>query len=54
MEGRQLCWREGIPQLPGHVFEWFANVLRNGCLIWQHALDKAAQSVLKGQRNVAP
>jgi hypothetical protein len=33
--------------------EWFANVLRNGCLIWQWALDNATQSILKGQCNVA-
>jgi hypothetical protein len=34
--------------------EWFANVLRNGCLTGQRALYNAAQGVLKGQRNVAP
>jgi hypothetical protein len=34
--------------------EWFANVLRNGCLIWQRTLPDTAQGVLKGQRNVAP
>jgi hypothetical protein len=33
--------------------EWFANVLRNGCLIWQCALYNTAQGVLKGQCNVA-
>jgi hypothetical protein len=54
MEGHQLFWREGIPQLPGHVFEWFANVLCNGCLIRQRTLDNAAQGILKGQRDVAP
>jgi hypothetical protein len=36
------------------MFEWFANVLRNGCLIRQHAIDKTAQGVLKGQRNITP
>jgi hypothetical protein len=34
--------------------EWFANVLRNGCLIWQGTIDNTAQGVLKGQCNVAP
>jgi hypothetical protein len=36
------------------MLEWFANVLHNGCLIWQRTLDNAAQGVLKGQRNIAP
>jgi len=33
--------------------EWFANVLRNGRLVWQRVLDNVAQGELKGQRNVA-
>jgi len=36
------------------MFEWFANVLRNGCLVWQRTFDNAVQSVLKRQRNIAP
>jgi hypothetical protein len=36
------------------MFEWFADVLRNGCLIWRHTLDNAAQGVLKCQRNITP
>jgi len=53
-EGQQLWRREVIAQLLCHVLEWFANVLSNGCLIWQYARHKAAQGVLEGQRNVAP
>jgi hypothetical protein len=33
--------------------EWFANVLRNGCLIGQRTLDNSAHGILKGQRNIA-
>jgi hypothetical protein len=36
------------------MFEWFADVLRNGCFIWQRTLHSVAQGVLKGQRNIAP
>ena len=53
-EGQQLWRREVISQLLCHVLEWFANVLSNGCLIWQYARRKEAQGVLEGQRNVAP
>jgi hypothetical protein len=36
------------------MLEWFANVLRDGCLIWQRTLHKVAQGILKGQCNIAP
>jgi hypothetical protein len=36
------------------MFERFANVLCNGCLIWQHTLNNTAQGILKGQRNITP
>jgi len=30
------------------MLEWFTNVLRNGCLVWQRTFDNAVQGVLKG------
>jgi hypothetical protein len=53
-KGRELCGGEAIAQLASHMLERFADVLGNGRLRRQGAAYHMAQSMLKGQSNVAP
>jgi hypothetical protein len=53
-KSRELCGGEAIAQLARHVLERFADVPGNGHLRGQGAAHHLAQSMLKGQSNVAP